>query len=210
MAALTLEYLKTLSKQDRLTKILIESSKCEKDPKHTIVNYFTLIDPILSKRISVKLYPYQDKAIDDFENYDADLTMKTRQTGMTTITELYVAWFMATKENQVINILAQEKKTSRKFLRDVRKILDDARLRAPWLIPWYLDGQNGRESFALTNNSSIMAEANKPDACRGDVINLLVIDESISLSTKVLVKNKKTSEIKKVKIGDIFYDETYK
>jgi len=180
--ALTPEYLKSLTKEKRLPIILKEYGKCVDSAEYTITTYFTLIDPILSKRVPVSFYPYQRISIRDFVEFDYNMTMKTRQTGMTTITELFVAWFMSTKGNQVINILAQEKKTSRKFLRSVRKVLDDARLRAPWLIPHYDKTNNGRDSFGLNNGSTILAEANKPDACRGDTINLLVIDEVAAIT----------------------------
>jgi len=180
--ALELKYLKSLPKKEQIPVILKEYNRCEQSAKYTIVNYFSLTDPVLSKRVNVTLYPYQDVALDDYLVYDYNMTMKTRQTGMTTITELFTAWFMATKDNQVVNILAQEKKTSRKFLRNVRKILDEARKKAPWLIPAYQKNNNGKESFGLTNGSTIIAEANKPDACRGDTINLLVIDECASIS----------------------------
>ncbi len=180
--ALSLEYIKPLPKKQQLPLIIKEHDRCCESAEYTITNYFTLIDPILSKRVPVSLYPYQQISIHDFVEYDSNMTMKTRQTGMTTISELFVAWFMATKDNQVINILAQEKKTSRKFLRNVRKVLDDAKTRAPWLIPGYQKTNNGRDSFGLNNGSTIIAEANKPDACRGDTINLLVIDEVAAIT----------------------------
>ena len=179
---LTLDYIKSLPVEQRKIAVIHEKMKCEDDPYYTIVNYFEVLDPTQGKQVKFNLYPYQKRAVADFESYDYTLTMKTRQTGLTTISAAYVAWFMATHENMVVSALAQEKKTSKRFLKQVRMFLDNARLKAPWLIPNYQKGNDAKESFGLTNGSTILAEANKPDACRGDVINLLVIDEVAAIT----------------------------
>lgn len=179
---LTKEYLATLSKEERLQVILKEKIKCMNDPLYTITNYFELTDPDTGLTDLFKMYPYQNRAIRDFELHDYTLTMKTRQTGLTTVSEAYAAWFMATKKKKVVNALAYDKKRSKKFLKGVRDFLDAARKKAPWLIPAYVEGHNGKEEFMLTNGSLISAEANKPDACRGETINLLVIDEVAAIT----------------------------
>ena len=180
--ALTKEYLATLDKETKLEVILAEREKCAKDPFYTITNYFELVDPATGGVELFSMYPYQERAIRDFEDNDNCMTMKTRQTGLTTISAAYAAWFMATRRKVIVNALAQDKKRSKKFLKGVRDFLDGARKRAPWLIPLYSDSNNGKEEFALTNLSLISAEANKPDACRGETINLLVIDEVAAIS----------------------------
>jgi len=179
---LTKEYLATLDKNIKLEVILAEREKCAKDPYYTITNYFELVDPANGEVELFSMYPYQKRATQDFEENDNCITMKTRQTGLTTIAAAYAAWFMATRRKVIVNALAQDKKRSKKFLKSVRDFLDGARKRAPWLIPIYSDSNNGKEEFALTNLSLISAEANKPDACRGETINLLVIDEVAAIS----------------------------
>jgi len=207
---LTLEYLGTLDDRTRTEVVLKEYIKCIRDPLYTIKNYFPISDPATGLESLFNPYPYQERAIKSFEEFSYNLTMKTRQTGLTTVSQAYVAWYMATKKKKVVNALAQEKKTSRKFLKGVREFLDGARKKAPWLIPDYIVGNDAKESFGLVNGSTILAEANKPDACRGDTISLLCIDESISFDTNVLIRNKSSKALSKVEIGKIFYDESYK
>jgi len=180
--ALTLNYLNTLSEKERTIAILKEKIKCAKDPYYTITNYFDLIDPATGESAPFKMYPYQTRAVEDFQAYDYCMTMKTRQTGLTTISQAYAAWFMSTRKKVIVNALAQDKKRSKKFLKGVRDFLDAGRKKAPWLIPEYSESNNGKEEFALTNKSLISAEANKPDACRGETINLLVVDEVAAIT----------------------------
>jgi hypothetical protein len=174
---LTLDYLNSLDPEARLKEIIKETKKCKQDPIYCIETYFSITDAETGNRIPAKLYPYQIKAIQDFENYNYNLSMKSRQMGFTTVSALYCAWFMGTKQNMVVNALANKLKTSVKFLKTVRDILDNARKVAPWLIPHYVDNDNAKISFTLKNGCSIKAESNNEDACRGETINLLIIDE---------------------------------
>src|ERR1035437_6381931 len=144
---LTLEYLSSLDKETQIKVILKEYIKCMKDPLYTITNYFPITDPDTGVEDLFNPYPYQKKAIKAFEDNKFNMTMKTRQTGLTTVTQAYVAWFMATKKKKIVNALAQEKKVSKKFLTGVRGFLDGARKRAPWLIPEYIKGNDAKESF---------------------------------------------------------------
>lgn len=202
---LTLDYLNSLDLQTRLKEIIKETKKCRKDPIYCIETYFSITDAETGKKIPAKLYPYQIKAIRDFESYNYNLSMKSRQMGFTTVSALYCAWFMGTKQNMIVNVLANKLRTSVKFLKTVRDILDNARKVAPWLIPDYTNNDNAKISFTLKNGCSIKAESNNEDACRGETINLLVIDESVSFNTEILVRNTSTNETKTVKIGE-FYD----
>lgn len=179
---LTLDYLKTLSPEQRQKAVIQEFVKCKKDPVYCIETYFTVMDAAKGARVPFKLYPHQQRAVRDFEENALCITMKTRQMGFTAVSSAYVAFYMATKQNQTINALAQEKKTSRKFLRQVRETLDQARKTAPWLIADYMFNNNGKDSFTLKTGCIITAEANKPDACRGDTINLLIIDEVAAIT----------------------------
>ncbi len=179
---LTIEYLKKLPKTEYAKDTLKEFMRCRNDYSYMISTYFTVIDPILSQRVPFALYKHQKQSLTDFRQYRYNLTMKSRQMGFTTISAAYVAAYMATNRNKEISALATKLKTSRKFLKAVREFLDDARKRAPWLIPQYKENDNGKDSFSLKNNCHIAAESNNEDACRGETLNLLIIDEVATIS----------------------------
>lgn len=161
-----------------------EALKCKSDPVYTISSYFSVLDPIKGKRTKFRLYPFQDVALKDFEEYRYNLSMKTRQMGFSTITAAYAAWYLATKSNRIIYVIANKKTTSRKFLKMVKEMLMDAKKRAPWLIADFSPDNNGKDSFSLMTGSTITAEANSEEAARSETINLLIIDEVAAIDKK--------------------------
>lgn len=175
--ALKQSYLSTLSPRDKALTVLKEMMQCKDDVIYCIENYFTVLEPKGAKRIPFLLYPHQLRAVRQFDENRYNITMKSRQMGFTAVSAAYVAWYMITKQNQVINVLANKLKTSRKFLKMVRDVLDDARKNYPWLVADYVFNNNGKDSFTLKTGCIISAESNNEDACRGETINLLVIDE---------------------------------
>jgi hypothetical protein len=177
MPALTLKYLNTLTPEEQQRAIVQEYLKCQNDIGYCMRTYFTAMDPKKGKRVLFDMYPYQEQAVSDFQQYKKNMTMKTRQTGLTTVCTVYAAAYMSLKKNQIIYALANKLKVSRKFLKMVRDVLDEARKYYPWLVPAYLDGNDGKDSFSVATGCTITAEPNTDEACRSETINLLFIDE---------------------------------
>lgn len=177
MPALTLKYLSTLDPEAQQKAVLTEYVKCQKDIGYCMRTYFDVTDPRLKKRVPFSMYSYQENAVECFEEYNYNMTMKTRQTGLTTVSTIYAAAYMCTHSNEIIYALANKLKVSRKFLKMVRDTLDSARKHYPWLIPTYVDGNDGKDSFTVSTKCTITAEPNTEEACRSETINLLFIDE---------------------------------
>lgn len=194
MALLTTDRLQKLTAEQYQQETLVEFLRCKNDYAYMIENYFTVLDPVLSQRVPFKLYPHQRKALYDFQHNRYNLTMKSRQMGLTTIAAAFVAAYMCMNRNKEISALATKLKTSKAFLKKVRAFLDDARKRtcinpnakidqqASWLISNYVKGDDGKESFTLKTNCHIAAESNNEDACRGETLNLLIIDEVATIT----------------------------
>ena len=193
---ITNSYLKSLPKEQRLLEQATEWVKICNDPVYFISNYIWIVDiNKQGKRIPFSLYPYQKDASKQFaENY-LNLTMKSRQTGLTTLSQAFTVWWMVTKDKQICKCIANRKEISKKFLKGVREMLDTSReltgekfidktkkeYYKSWIIPNYLTDNNAKESFGLTNNSTIQAEGNTPEAGRGDSLHLCIIDEVASI-----------------------------
>lgn len=175
--ALEQAYLQKLPEKDRTQAIILEFTKCKLDPTYFIENYITIPDAVTGKDIPLQLYSYQKKAVKDFNKYNFNISMKSRQMGFTTMTSGYVAWYMVFNANMNVGVLANKLEISRKFLRGVRGMLDNARSNAPWLVADYVFNNNGKDSFALKTGCVIKAESNNEDAFRGFALNLCVIDE---------------------------------
>lgn len=180
---------KSLPEEQKTPVVFKEYVRCKKDPKYTIQNYFTVKSK--SKRIPFKLFPHQVEMIDAYEGYNQNISMKTRQMGFTTGTAVYLAWVMATKNNQIIKIVSKSMTDSQKFLKEIRDMLDDARKNtcindkgASWLIPDYDKTNNNKRSFTLTTGSIVIAEATTEDAGRGDTLNYLIVDEAAAIDRR--------------------------
>jgi hypothetical protein len=193
---LTSEYLEGLPSDQAQAEILQEFIKCANDPIYCLENYFPVTEPLTGQKVPFLLYPFQKRALQAFERHSRNLTMKTRQTGFTTVSAAYTAWYMTTRRNRIVNALANKEKVSIKFLRTVRNFLDEAYKRTTtkhvgldnkgnplsWLVSQYAMNNNGKKSFSLLTETTISAESNNPEACRGDTINLLIIDEVAAIT----------------------------
>lgn len=193
---LTNKKLRELSPLDRALAQTKEFDKICADPIYFIENYIWITDiNKQGERIPFLLYDYQREAGEQFSRNYLNLTMKTRQTGLTTFSQAFTVWWMITKNKQICKCIANRKEISKKFLKGVHEMLDNARefsgdkivdkkgkeSYTSWLIPDYKEGHDARESFGLENGSTIQAEGNTPEAGRGDSLHLCVIDEVASI-----------------------------
>jgi len=197
MSMLSNKELKNIkSPLDRAYAQAIEFDKICKDPIYFIENYIWITDiNKQGERIPFLLYSYQKDAGTQFSINRLNLTMKTRQTGLTTFSQAFTVWWMITKNKQICKCIANRKEISKKFLKGVREMLDNAREMSgekkvnkrgveyyqSWIIPNYKEGHDARESFGLENGSTIQAEGNTPEAGRGDSLHLCIIDEVASI-----------------------------
>jgi hypothetical protein len=173
---LTNVVLTTLKPVERAKAILLEYAKCRKNLQYCIETYFTVMAGI--KRIPFKLFPHQEKALFCYENFTNNITMKTRQMGFTTFTAGYIACKLIFNNNYKVVLISKTMKDSKDFLKQIKDILDEARLNYPWLVPDYVVGYNNKENFVLTNGSLVKAESTSDDAGRGTPgLCLIVVDE---------------------------------
>lgn len=193
---ITNSYLKQFKPQEAANIIIDEYEKICNDPVYFIENYILITDiNKQGEKINFNLYEYQQTAAFQFQSNYLNLTMKTRQTGLTTFSQAFTVWWMITKDEQICKCIANRKEISKKFLKGVRDMLDNAReltgekkrnkfgkeIWDSWLIPQYEDNNNAKESFGLKNGSNIKAEGNSPEAGRGDSLHLCIIDEVASI-----------------------------
>lgn len=201
---LTLAELNSLKKEEAIFLAINEYKKCINSAEYTIEAYFTVRDAETGSEIPFQLYPHQKRIATALRDSRYNISMKSRQMGFTTFSEAYIAWYMCTHPGHIVNVLANKLKVSRKLLRGVKRVLNDARKKAPWLVPNYSLSNNGKDSFTLTNSCMITAESNNDEACRGETINFLVIDESLTGDNIVTIRNKKTNEITHINMYDLY------
>lgn len=129
-------------------------------------------------------YKKQTELIDLVQLHHYVLVLKSRQIGISTIIQAYVAWLTIFFDNVVIGIISKDGKEATDFARACRGIIEKL---PDWMKP--LKGVLGRgfakrteQSFILTNGSKVFASPVNPNApektLRGKAITFLVIDEA--------------------------------
>lgn len=152
-------------------KKLREYKKCMKDPSYFCKKYVKVIH--LDKGlVPFKLYPYQEKMFDHFNNNRFNIVLACRQSGKSISSVGYLLWYALFHPEKTIAILANKGMTAREMLARVTLMLEN--------LPFFL--QPGckalnKGSIELSNNSRIIAAATSGSSIRGMSVNLLFLDE---------------------------------
>ena len=152
-------------------KKLREYKKCMKDPAYFCRKYVKVIH--LDKGlVPFKLYPYQEKMFQHFNDNRFNIVLACRQSGKSISSVGYLLWYALFHPEKTIAILANKGMTAREMLARVTLMLEN--------LPFFL--QPGckalnKGSIEFSNNSRIIAAATSGSSIRGMSVNLLFLDE---------------------------------
>lgn len=132
------------------------------------------------------LTPYKPQAdlIDAMIQDKHVVVLKSRQIGISTITQAFICWLVTFHENVVVGLISKDAPEATDFARHIRGMVEKL---PPWMKP--PGGVSGpgfqkktERSFILTNGSKVYASPVNPNApektLRGKAITFLVIDEA--------------------------------
>jgi hypothetical protein len=157
---------------------LIEYARIIKDTPYALRTYLQTYDNTQKKYVPMVLFPDQLQLIQDYEDYNENITKKYRQAGVTTVT---AAWLskklqLAKPENpERILIIANKKDTAVEMANKIRNFLDQW---PEWLNVGFSPDKNSESRFRLNNGSEVKAVATSADALRGFTPTVLVFDEA--------------------------------
>ena len=152
-------------------KKLREYKRCMKDPAYFCRKYVKVIH--LDKGlVPFKLYPYQEKMFEHFNNNRFNIVLACRQSGKSISSVGYLLWYALFHPEKTIAILANKGMTAREMLARVTLMLEN---RPFFLQPGCKALNKG--SIELSNNSRIIAAATSGSSIRGMSVNLLFLDE---------------------------------
>ena len=159
----------------KLTKqeIMKEIVRCGKRPNYFINEYAKITHP-MKGLIPFRLYPFQEKLLEDFEDHRFNVILKARQLGISTITAAYVAWMMLFHREKNVLVIATKFSTAANLVKKVKAII---KYLPDWLRISEVSIDN-RTSFVLSNGSQIKASSTSSDAGRSEALSLLVVDEA--------------------------------
>ena len=158
-----------LNKKQRVKEIL----KCGKDPTYFLKTYARISHP-LHGLILFNTYDFQDRLLEDFNDYRFNVILKARQLGISTITAGYIVWMMLFHRDKAVLVMATKFATAGNLVNKVKKIMKNL---PDWIRIATIDIDN-RTSFILSNGSSIKATSTSGDAGRSEALSLLVLDEA--------------------------------
>ena len=197
-------------KADIADNYITEYLKCKNDFHYFSSKYVYLELP--GKDVLIKPYNKQKELIDNIIKHKYVLVLKSRQIGISTIIQAYIAWLVLFYDNVVVGIISKDGKEATDFARTTRGIIEKV---PDWMKPER--GLMGRgfskrteQSFILTNGSKVFASPVNPNApdktLRGKAITFLVIDEAafvnyIDTAWTSLVPALSTSQMQAGKMG---------
>lgn len=155
-------------------KALIEKEymKCLKSPQYFIKTYCYIQHPIRGK-ILFGLYPYQDEAISDFEQFNFNIILKGRQIGISTAAACYALWLMVFHGDKNVLVIATKQETAKNLITKVKYAFDNLPV---WLRLECVEAHKLGLKFA--NGSAIKASTASEDAGRSEALSLLILDEA--------------------------------
>jgi len=149
-----------------------EYKKCATDPIHFMKKYCMIQHPVRGK-IPFHLFPFQEKTLTEFKNNRFNIVLKSRQTGISTLSAGFSLWNMLFNSDFNILVIATKQEVAKNIVTKVRVMHE--------LLPsWLKNGsmEDNKLSLRLNNGSQIKAIASSPDAGRSEALSLLIFDEA--------------------------------
>lgn len=163
-----------MSEQQKSIKEIIkeEYKKCATDPAYFMKKYCVIQHPQKGK-IPFQLFPYQEDAIDKFNQFDRNIILKSRQLGITTLIAGYSLWMILFNNDKNILVVAIDQQTSKNLVTKVRVMYEN--------LPSWLrlkSAEDNKLSLRLVNGSQIKAVASTGTSGRSEALSLVIIDEA--------------------------------
>tara|TARA_R110000868_G_scaffold354932_3_gene616181 strand:- start:4051 stop:5631 length:1581 start_codon:yes stop_codon:yes gene_type:complete len=163
-----------MSDQQKSVKEIIkeEYKKCATSPAYFMKKYCVIQHPTRGK-IPFHLYPYQEDAIDKFNEFDRNIILKSRQLGISTLIAGYSLWMILFNNDKNILVVAIDQLTSKNLVTKVRVMYEN--------LPSWLrlkSAEDNKLSLRLINGSQIKAVSSTGTSGRSEALSLVIIDEA--------------------------------
>lgn len=152
--------------------LLQEFERCSRDPRYFFENYVYIKNVDMEELVLFKPRNYQLEMLDKMLTHRNVIVKLPRQCGKTTLTAAVLLWHLIFHRNFSILIAAHKGDKARDVLTNVKEMYE--------ALPDFL--QHGVESWnkgsiQLETGSRIRATATSGSAARGDVYNMVYLDE---------------------------------
>ncbi len=149
-----------------------EYKKCAADPVYFMRKYCKIQHPTKGK-LRFELFPYQEKTLVQFKEHRFNIVLKSRQTGISTLTAGFSLWKMIFNQDYNVLVIAIKQEVAKNLVTKVRVMYDNL---PSWLK--VASAEDNKLSLRLVNGSQVKAIPSSPDAGRSEALSLLVVDEA--------------------------------
>ena len=152
--------------------IKLEYQKCAQDPIHFMKKYCMIQHPVRGK-IPFHLYQFQERTLDEFTKHRYNIILKSRQTGISTLTAGFALWKMLFNQDFNVLVIATKQEVAKNLVTKVR-------VMNQYLPSWLKQTtvEDNKLSLRYSNGSQIKATSAAGDAGRSEALSLLVFDEA--------------------------------
>lgn len=157
---------------------LKEYARIIKDTPYALRTYLQTWDNTQRKFVPLDLFPDQIELLNDYENYNDNITKKYRQAGVSTVTAAWVSKVLQTakpEKPEKILIVANKRETAVEMANKIRNFLDQW---PDWMSVGYSPNKNSESRYILNNGCEVKAVATSKDALRGYTPTILIFDEA--------------------------------
>jgi hypothetical protein len=163
-----------MTQQKKTLKQIIkeEYQKCASDPIYFMRKYCMIQHPVRGK-IPFHLYPFQEDTLTQFKDHRYNIILKSRQTGISTLTAGFSLWKMLFNQDFNVLVIATKQEVAKNLVTKVR-------VMNQYLPSWLKleTVEDNKLSLRYANGSQIKATSAAGDAGRSEALSLLVFDEA--------------------------------
>ena len=135
-------------------------------------NYVKVTHPVRGL-VPFKLYPFQERIVEELENNRFNILRKFRQAGCTTIASAYALWMAVFKRDQAIVILSKGDTEATEVLDRIKVMYEE--------LPGFLQpgiSEDNKHTLKLKNRSVIKSRPSGKQSGRSLAGSFLIIDEA--------------------------------
>lgn len=148
------------------------------DTHYALKTYLQTFDNTQRKYVSMDLFPDQRQLLQDYEDYNENITRKYRQAGVTTVTAAWISRKiqLAKPENpERVLIVANKRDTAVEMAGKIKAFLHQW---PAWMNVGFDPDKNSESRFRMNNGCEVKAVATSKDALRGYTPTILIFDEA--------------------------------